>query len=219
MAWSAPAPKDVGSLCLDVLDTRACWQGNAAGNVRRVPRPLPNHFTSQGYRCAGGGESRTCRERRQGADAFACHGDVCTQRYPCMPDDGEWECADHDGAAVCRKLAGAAGIVEGPADPSWVCGVRNGKAAEKICVDLSPDRPRDGDYICRFQYEPSRPRRSCRRGQDAVLGRDCAAGCPAGSTCVGERCLPLMPAPNCYLDADCTDKDKCLHGTCRSAAP
>ena len=59
----AAAKDDVGEVCADVSETRACWLGVAATDVRRVARPLPGLFSVRGYRCSGLG-----KERRPGGD-------------------------------------------------------------------------------------------------------------------------------------------------------
>lgn len=211
----SPAPADVGERCADVADTRACWLGADAPGVRRVERPLPRLPSLRGYRCSGRGAERSCEDRRHASDAFACHGELCTQRYPRLPDDGEWECADLDGVVVCRGWADAAGVVAGRPDPGWFCGARRGAAGERICVDFAPDRPNGEPWSCRFQYEPELPLRACTRGGRGPLGSACGAGCPFGSVCVADRCLPLEPQPSCWIDKDCGDGKKCAFGTCR----
>jgi hypothetical protein len=212
---ATPAPDDVGETCADVLDTRACWLGAGPDAVRRVVRPLPSHPSTRGFRCSGRGAERVCEDRRHGSDGLACQGDRCTERHPRLPDDGEWECADLDGAVVCRSWAEAAGAVAGKPDPAWVCGPRAGAPKERICVDFAPERPADEPWSCGFQHDPGQVARVCTRGGPGPLGRACGGGCPFGSACVGERCLPLLPEPRCWIDADCGEGKKCAHGSCR----
>lgn len=206
---ASPAPADVGERCADVADVRACWTEGEA--VKRVPRPGDEAL----QRCSGAGSARKCEERRHAADAFSCSKELCTQRHPRMPDDGEWECADLDGVVVCRGWAEAAGVVPGKADPAWFCGPRSGFASERICVDLAPDRPAGEPWSCRFQFEADAPGRACARGGEGPLGRACGAGCPFGSVCSEDRCLPLEPRPSCWIDKDCAEGQKCAHGSCR----
>lgn len=208
----SPAPADVGERCADVADTRVCW---VDGELRRVERPLPALPTQRGFRCSGSGAARVCEDRRHASDAFACSGELCTQRHPRLPDDGEWECADLDGALVCRGWAEAAGVVAGKPDPGWFCGPRAGQPAERICVDFAPERPAGEPWSCRFQFEAGLPARACTRGGPGPLGRACGAGCPFGSACVLDRCLPLEPKPGCWIDKDCGEGAKCAHGSCR----
>ncbi len=210
---AVPAPDDVGRACSDVADTRVCW-GPGPSDVRRVERAR-RPATDRGLRCAGHGPAQRCEDRRFSADAFACNDAQCTQRHPRMPDDGEWECADLDGVVVCRGWAEAAGVVPGPPDLGWHCGPRAGAKSERICVDFAPDRPPHEPWSCRFQYESDAPPRLCTRGGAGPLGRECAGGCPFGSVCVAERCLPLEPQPKCWVDKDCAAGQKCAHGTCR----
>lgn len=206
----APAADDVGERCADVFDTRVCWPG-----VQRVTRPLPDVPSERGYRCSGRDAKRVCEDHRHGADAFSCSGELCTQRHPRMPDDGEWECADLDGVVICRGWAEAAGVVAGKPDPAWFCGPRAGAASERICVDFAPERPPGEPWSCKFQFEDGLPRRACQRGGQGPLGRACGAGCPFGSACEKDRCLPLEPSPSCWIDKDCGEGKKCAFGSCR----
>lgn len=203
---AAPSPNDVGT-CIDVGESRACY----GGGVRRVERNLPRQRAPvRGWRCAGQGAARVCEDRAWGSSAFVCSDDACVQRHPRMPDDGEWECADIDGAVICHGGLAAAGTVAGPADEAWLCGARRTHDSDRVCVDFSPDRPaRFQD--CRFEQG----RRVCRAGE-AKLGRACDS-CPAGSVCTGGHCLPLEPKPECWLTKDCA-AGVCLYGTCRGGA-
>jgi hypothetical protein len=214
----APAPADVGARCADVGPERACWlkhDAQAAPGVARVERPLPEAAALRGWRCRGGGAARVCEDPARSSDAFACARDRCTQRYPRLPDDGEWECSDHDGAVVCRSAGAAAGVVAAPPDPSWLCGPRKEARGERICVDFAPELPPGGPWACRFAHEHGRPERICTRRDAPALGFACSRGCPFGSACVGQRCLPLEPEPACWLDADCGAGRTCAHGSCR----
>src|SRR6266567_425961 len=115
--------------CLDVYDLQVCY---ACG----------------GAPCVG------AAARRARGGRFRCAGDACEQAAPAMPDDGEWECVDLDGAVVCRGGIAPAGVVAGPADPGWRCGARRG-STDRICVDLAPDLP-DGaarGWRCSFSHE------------------------------------------------------------------
>jgi hypothetical protein len=189
----------------------------AVHGVLSVPRPTPQGRSARrGWRCSGSGATRVCEDRALESDDFDCKPDGCTQRRPRMPDDGEWECADIQGVVICHGGGAAAGTVPGPADPAWICGARRGKPGERVCVDFSPDRPSRRELgDCRFDYEPERPLRFCRRGEPG-LGRACSgAGCVAGSVCAGGHCLPLQPKPECWLDADC-GRGVCALGSCRA---
>jgi hypothetical protein len=200
---------------------RACWGSFSTHGVTAVERSLPARPALRGWRCSGVGAGRVCEDRAWTSDAFTCTESVCTQRHPRLPDDGEWECAEIEGAVICRGGGPASGVVFGPPDPGFLCGGRKGKRGERICIDFSPDRPEPaGMSDCRFQYEPGRPARACRAGKEPALGKRCqAAGeCPAGTVCASERCLPLAPEPECWLDADCGG-GVCLLATCRGGAP
>lgn len=211
---SIPAGADVGRACADVADQRACWLGPGASEVRRVDRAALASGGDRGLRCAGSGSEQRCEDRRFASEPFSCKADFCTQRHPRMPDDGEWECADLDGVVVCRGWSEAAGVVAGPVDPGWHCGGRAGAPSERICVDFAPDRPAGEPWSCRFHHESHAARRSCTRGGPGPLGHACGDGCPFGSVCVLERCLPLEPKPSCWVDKDC-GAAKCAHGSCR----
>jgi hypothetical protein len=215
---AAPSERDLGVRCIDVGEQRACFgdRPGAVHGVSSVPRPLPEQRAPlRGWRCSGSARARVCEDRAFGSDAFECGAQQCTQRHPRMPDDGEWECADIEGAVICRGGGAAAGVVSGPPDPAWQCGARRGAVGERICVDFSPDRPPNealGD--CRFIHEPGRPSRICSPGR-AALGQPCdASACPAGLVCAGGHCLPLDPAPSCWIDRDC-GSGACLFGSCR----
>lgn len=210
---AVPAPADVGTACSDVADTRVCW-GPGPTDVRRVER-AGRAQSERGWRCAGQGKDQRCEDRRFASDAFTCNDARCTQRHPRMPDDGEWECADLDGVVVCRGWAQAAGVVKAPPDLGWHCGARAGTEHERVCVDLAPDRPPHEPWNCSFQHESEGAPRLCQRGGAGPLGRECAGGCPFGSVCAADRCLPLEPAPGCWIDKDCGAGKKCAHGSCR----
>jgi hypothetical protein len=147
---------------------------------------------------------------------FACTEGVCRQSHARLPDDGEWECVDLAGAAVCRGGDPPAGVVPGPPDPRWSCGARAG-GAERICVDQRADFPdhRAQGWRCRYQNDP-RPARVCHRDPAAPhLGDGCTPRepCVDGATCRDGRCVAPPPAPSCWLDSDC--QGVCQFGSCR----
>ena len=113
-----------------------------------------------------------------------------------MPDDGELECVDLDGAVVCRGGAPAAGVVPGPPDPGWTCGARRG-SVDRICVDATPELPEGATrgWRCRHTHE---------RGERRVCRADPAAPGPKA-----ER----LPPPSCWLDKDC-GAGVCRRGSC-----
>jgi hypothetical protein len=213
-----PAPAtDPAAFCADVADGRICW-GEGPAAVIVATRVLPAQAApARGWRCSGNGPARRCEDRAWGSAPFACGEDGCTQAHPRMPDDGEWECAEIEGVVLCHGGAPAAGVVPGPEDPGWLCGARKRHPGERVCVDFSPDRPPGKLGDCRFEHGPGRTRRVCRPGPEPGVGRRCSeGGCPAGAVCAGERCWPLRPAPECWLDADC-ERGACLLGSCPSA--
>lgn len=211
---STPAEKDIGADCRDVFERRVCYSGDTPVLVER---PLPALASERGYRCHGAGKNRMCLDRRHAADAFETKT-ASTQNHPRMPDDNEWECADLSGVVVCHRGEPAAGIVPGAADPGFVCGERRGKQGDRVCVDFSPDRPKE-PASCHFEHRAGEPARICTPGGLGPLTRACGKGCPFGSTCVKDVCLPLRPEPNCWLDTDCASGERCGLGTCRKAAP
>jgi hypothetical protein len=148
---------------------------------------------------------------------FSCTGDLCEQRHPRLPDDGEWECLDMAGASVCRGGDAPAGVAAGPADGRFTCGARGG---ERICVDLRGDFP-GGEatgWRCRYENSP-RPRRLCARDPAAHhLGDRCGPQqpCVDGASCQQGRCAAPSPRPSCWLDSDCAG-GACRFGSCRTA--
>src|SRR5688572_11068678 len=128
--------------------------------------------------CASDGEWR--------GGPFVCENDRCEQRYPRLPDDGQWECVDLDGVALCRGGAPPAGVASGPPDRGWRCGARR-TSGEKICVALSPAFPDDrSHWRCAFEH---------RGGERRICVR--SPGAP--------RPTPLLSsgAPECWIDTDC----------------
>jgi hypothetical protein len=220
---AAPAVDPAGAPCADVGTLRVCWApaGEATLMARQVPAPPPT--SAMGWRCAGRGSARLCVDRRAEAPAFHCAGDRCTQSHARRPDDGEWTCVETAGATVCVGGEPAAGVVAGPPDPAWLCGPRRRQGGRdelgtSVCVDLAPDFP-DGDaagWLCRSVNDPAGAR-VCQRGaQASVLTASCerARPCVDGAVCAGGRCVPLHPAPSCWLDDDCPG-GACRFGTCR----
>lgn len=212
----APAAHDVGAACADLGELRVCWDAACPGGICAVPRAgLPDLPARGGWRCAGAGAARRCAERGALAGGFACQGDVCVQAHPRLPDDGEWTCAELAGAVLCAGGEPASGAVPGPPDEGWWCGPRRGKA-ERVCLDLDPDRPAAAGWRCGFEHVP-RDRRRCVRAPPAApaLGDACTgdAACPRGARCAGRRCLPVRPRAECWLDQDC-GKGRCVLGTC-----
>ena len=188
-----------------------------------VTRPLPVlGAASGGWRCSGMSAGRVCEDRRRNSGAFGCKDGECVQAKPRMPDDGEWECVEMDAVVFCRWRADAAGMVAGPADVGWLCGDRRSHDGERVCIDLSPDRPGpETDWRCDFQYVGGDVTRRCRRPAGVVVGGTCsdALRCPSGSECVGGHCLPARPMPACWLDADCGHGVHCRWGTCMPGSP
>jgi hypothetical protein len=222
---SVTLAEDVGVDCADVDEVRACW--DAAGHPALIPRTLPSRasLTPLGYRCTGQGDARTCASRDD-VGPFVCAGEVCTQRHPRQPDDGQWQCSDDSGVTVCTGGEQAAGIPPGSVEPGWVCGNRRPRAGSppgaRVCIDLSPDFPGGSPrkQLCRWRYETA-PVRECRRGTDVPsLGDICdaTAPCVSGASCAGGRCLPPRPVADCVLDSDC-ERGACRFGSCTRSAP
>jgi hypothetical protein len=224
--WPAPA-QDQGSLCTDVGTLRVCWAAAAPAPAQAavLPRPLPGRAAGSplGWRCAGRGEQRTCRDRGLDASPFLCRGGECAQAHPRLPDDGDWSCAEMAGAALCLGGEPPAAVPAAAPAPGWICGRHAGRSAdpaapERVCVDLSPDFP-DGSmtgWRCRYQHHPT-PQRLCQRQAGAhQLTDPCdqRRPCIDGAHCVSGRCVPGHPAPSCWVDGDCGD-GACRFGTCR----
>lgn len=210
--------RDVGGA---VDGARACWSDSCAHGVCRVERTLPDFAaaTPLGFRCDGVRDQRRCVDRSADAPRFACEGPRCRQVHPRVPDANEWTCADARGATLCRELAKAAGVVLGPAHPSFVCGERivgGTRNGERLCLDLSPDFPdgRARNWSCHYEAEP-RLTRVCIARPSAALGGTCSPplGCPSGALCVKGSCLPRLPRPTCWLDTDCKS-GHCRLGSC-----
>ena len=119
------------------------------------------------------------------------------QRYPRLPDDGEWECADLEGVVVCRSVAAAAGVVAGRPAAGWTCGEGAGPEAggRRICVDATPERPSPESWRCHFAHNPEQ--RVCKRDANAVVAT------PRADV-----------RPSCWLDVDCGDEKRCRFGAC-----
>jgi hypothetical protein len=155
-----------------------------------------------------------------GVAPFRCVGASCTQAHPALPDDGEWECLDMAGAAVCRGGDPPAGVAPAPPDARWSCGPRTG-ADERICVDLRPDFPGRAaapGWRCRYENAPQ-PRRLCARDTGAHnLGDACSPErpCVDGAFCNEGRCTAPALTPACWLDSDC-GAGTCRFGSCRKA--
>ncbi len=220
-----PAEDIAGTKCRDVGDVRACWGEacpvGACLVERRVP-PLaaPSEF---GWRCVGEGSERECADRSRGVGAFECRDGECVQTHLRFPDDGEWMCADMAGATVCLGADPPAGVAPAAADSGWLCGVRKVDAGpSELCIDFSPDFPGGAStgWRCRYELEGV-AKRICKRDPSVhQLADVCSAQqpCVDGAVCVDGRCLPPLPTPECWLDADCAS-GACRFGSCRRAEP
>lgn len=232
--FPSPAMSDRGGTCADVGDVvRVCFgdaDAEGTGCARGVcvaERPVPRVVASdRGFVCVGGGRDRRCRDRRAASLPFVCGDGGCVQANPTLPDDGEWECMDTHGAAVCRHISWAAGVSRASDELAmsspFVCGMRRG-SGEQICVDLAPDTP-DGDALAwRCDYDTHRGiRRTCMEaGDEPHLGMACDddAPCPENAICVAGRCVPPALAPSCWLDTDCGAEGRCFYGSCVEVAP
>lgn len=203
-------------VCFDVLDQRYCPEQHAFVE-RRVPRFAPR--TRMGFRCWGAGSERRCIDRGTGP-RMECTDERCEQRGPRKPDDGEWECADMLGAALCRLRSPAYGVVPGPTDPAFVCGTRRG-TDERICVDFSPDRPDARGWLCSFDHAHEEVRR-CRAheaGPELLAPCETSPDCAGGLECVASRCVPPSFTPVCFFDEDCGEGGRCVIGACAGGAP
>jgi hypothetical protein len=157
---------------------------------------------------------------------FSCEGSRCTQRFPRLPDDGDWTCADTAGATVCVGGEKPAGVAPAPADPGWTCGPRRGarrdELGKRVCRTTTPDFP-EGEgagWRCRTLHDPPL-RRVCDRAPAVhMLNDPCDAQhpCVDGSRCAGDRCVPLGATPDCWLDDDCPGL-RCSIGSCDEAHP
>lgn len=140
-----------------------------AGCAQKDPF-VPPAFVAP-WECAGGGER-------------------CTQRYPELPDDGEWECAEVEGVAICRGAAGTR------AESRWACGARRAAEGERVCVDAAPDVPSGGSWDCHYEHWPER--RVCARAEEKKRQ---------------ERQDRQGRTPDCWLDSDCGGAS-CRAGRC-----
>jgi len=221
----APAEGDRGEACADVGDRRVCWGPGLSGagcsdGMCVVERTVPAGVAAPaGWRCDGRGASRVCEERVHDGSAFVCDGGTCAQADPRMPDEGEWECVDIDGIVYCHATAHASGTAPGPADLGWKCGQRRGAPpGERVCVDLSPDRPDAKGWRCKYEYVSFYARRVCAHEGASSVGGRCsgtsADACPRDARCVGGLCVPPRPTPDCWLDKDCGDGARCRWGSC-----
>ena len=132
------------------------------------------------------------------AGRFVCQDGVCRQQHPRLPDTGEWRCADRGHVVWCAGGEPAAGVVKGPADPSYRCGARWGNgSSERVCIDRHPDYPehRSEALLCSFDQE---------RGSARV--------CRLGETWRGPA-LSVGALPGCWLDRDCPS-GACDRGAC-----
>lgn len=226
-----PSPsKDPNGDCADVGGSvRVCWGAKpalGANDAVAFERPVPAlAVSSLGFRCTGVGAGRRCRDRELDAPPFRCNGEVCTERHPRVPDDGEWECAAIAGAVVCRGGQSPAGVPRGAVDSGFFCGNRTARGVltgERVCVDFSPDFPDGNGAGLRCRYEAERglarvcePDRNARAVGDAC---DRARPCVDGAHCVSGRCVPGRPEPSCWIPADC-DHGTCRFGTCTEDTP
>jgi hypothetical protein len=153
----------------------------------------------------------------RGSD-FVCADDVCTQRFPALPDDGEWECLDHDGLVICRGGHGPAGVHAGPPDDAFSCApLGRDDEGRRVCVDAQPDLPSPEGWRCQFDQEGGEPVRRCERGDTPRLGDRCGESdaCPAGLVCLRGRCaLEREGPPECWLDGDCEGGASCVLARC-----
>lgn len=215
----APATDELDALCSDLGDQRVCWAAHCARGVCVHERPLPaiSQGAPRAYRCTGDGDARECHLRSRRAPPFRCHAGRCYQEQPRLPDDGDWECVDLAGVALCRGGSKPAGLAATATDPGWFCGDRRGKAFERICLDLDPDLPESlPSPRCRYELDGARLRRSCERADSPRIGARCSPAenrCPAGSACLQGVCLPPRPEPSCWGDFDC-GRGTCVYGTC-----
>jgi hypothetical protein len=218
-SFAAPAPDEADALCGDLGDHRVCWSSACPSGACVHPRPLPGALraVAGAYRCTGLGRERRCEPRERRASAFRCRVGRCVQEQPRLPDDGDWECADIAGVALCRGGSKPAGVAAASVDPGWFCGARRGKAQERVCIDLDPDLPENlGASRCRYELDGSRVRRLCERADSPRVGAACWAAenqCPPGSTCLRGVCLPPRPEPSCWGDFDC-ERGTCVYGVC-----
>jgi hypothetical protein len=219
--WLVPA-QDTGESCADVGDRRVCWNDSGAPTSARRDLPPVASPVSLGFRCFGQGAAREC-EVRDTAPPFSCDGATCTQRHPRQPDEGQWQCSDDAGIAVCASVAAAAGVPEGRVERGWMCGQRSGHHdGSRVCIDLSPDFP-DGvatGWRCRWSHEGATLRLCIRDREAHSLGDACDRQhpCIAGARCAAGRCEPPQPAPGCTLDGDC-ERNTCRFGTCLADRP
>src|SRR5262245_38805296 len=92
-----------GERCYDIAARRVCYgeAPHVVPSMREAPPP-DAMWRCEDHRCA-------LVSRRP----FSCDDGACRQRYPRVPDDADWECADVDGLVVCRDRAAPAGMVPG----------------------------------------------------------------------------------------------------------
>ena len=192
----------------------------ARGEACRLPASAP--APAMGWRCVGGGATRTCAEPRgEPRRRSRATADRCQQRHPRMPDDGEWQCTDSAGATVCMGGERAAGVAVArrPSDAGWFCGARRGgdpgsRALRRPVARLSRRRARADGAAARCTTgprgacanatpAPTRWRKPATRGTRAST----AAAAPDG------WCVPERPAPACWLQTDCPG-GRCRFGSC-----
>src|SRR5260370_30072105 len=118
--------------------------GGCSHGICMGPRPVPSGYARSplGWRCKGRATERVCVDRRKSTGAFVRDGESWVQRYPRLPDDGEWRCDEMGGATICSGGDAPSGVAINVQDASWICGARRPMAnapSERVCVDLSPD--------------------------------------------------------------------------------
>ena len=224
------AAQDRTESCADLTESRICWdtRGECPNGICVAPRPVPSGRAPSplGWRCRGRASERVCVDRRKGVGTFIREGESWVQRYPRLPDDGEWRCDEMGGATVCSGGDAPAGVAINIADAAWICGARRGPSsaptAERVCVDFSPDFPdgRAQGWRCRYASERGFVR-ICDRDRNAhQLDDTCDRDHPCldGLHCIERRCVPERPEPSCAFDRDCA-MGACRLGTCRDRSP
>ncbi|KAJ8954751.1 hypothetical protein NQ318_011446 [Aromia moschata] len=137
-----------------------------------------------------------------------CEEDVCADTATCVGEQHQPKCRCPAGTSG-NPYVQCIGLLP-PPEPEPSCRSDSDCPSQQACINLYCVNPCASGHVCTQDQE-------C-RVLDTLPLRTVMCQCPADTVVdASGRCVQIKIRPECQVDADCSDKDKCIRGSCIEA--